>query len=192
MCRLVQGSTTAGTVSFCSSRSRRPLPTAWECPGQGGDAGGQAQLSRSCWAPSRQWVAVSPAPLSPSALQEGQAEEPASVLRPPAGGGWRGCSSCAVPKCQTQGRMELAVPRGPRCGSSQPPPQPRPAPSEHCAVSHLRPHSPRSASRPKAKSGLSRTQSECPWQSFPSPQGPWWKGGSCPALGRGGTGAPES
>ena len=72
------------------------------------------------------------------------------------------------------------------------PPPPHPAPSERCAASHLRPHSPRSASRPKAKSGLSRTQSECPWQSFPSPRGPWWKRGSCPALGRGATGAPES
>lgn len=72
------------------------------------------------------------------------------------------------------------------------PPPPHPAPSERCAASHLWPHSPRSVSRPKAKSGLSRTQSECPWQSFPSPWGPWWKWGSCPALGRGATGAPES
>lgn len=155
--------------------------------------------SRSCWARSPQWVAVPPAALSPSALQEGQAEEPA--LSSGRQLGWvEQVQPRAVPKSpqkpqglqpETWGRTEPAVPPG---ASVWPLPAARPAPHtpERCAEPHLRPPSPRSTSRPKAKSGLSRTQwSECPWQSFPPP-GDLGGGGSCPALGRGGTGAPES
>lgn len=133
MCRVVQGATTAGTVSFCSSRSRIPLPTAWECPGQGGDAGGQAQLSRSCWASSLQWVTVSPAPLSPSALQEGQAEEPAPVLRPPAGGWWSGCSPVLSPSVRPRAGWIRQCLEG--LGAAPPS---RPTPTPPCPLRALR------------------------------------------------------
>lgn len=113
-------------------------------------------------------------------------------------GGWSRCSPVLSPslprnhKASSQRRgagWSQQCRQGLKCSPSQPPASP-PTPSEHCAEPHLRPPSPRSASRPKAKSGLSRTHwSECPWQSFlpPGDLGGW---GVVSSFGEGRCGSP--
>ncbi|CAI9178403.1 unnamed protein product, partial [Rangifer tarandus platyrhynchus] len=103
-----------------------------------------------------------PVPVGPTG-RTGRGTSP--VLRPPTGVGGAGAAPCCP-----QGSPETTRPPVRDAGQdgassavrgfsvappSRPPP---PTPSEHCAEPHLRPPSPRSASRPKAKSGLSRTQ----------------------------------
>ena len=97
-------------------------------------------------------------------------------------GGWSRCSpvlSPSLPRYHKASSQRRGAGWSQQClrGLSVAPPSrpPPPTPSERWAEPHLRPPSPRSVSRPKAKSGLSRTQwSECPWQSFPPPAFPWW------------------
>ena len=157
---LPRGQDRAGAVFFTSPGSGPLSPTPRECQVKGETQEDQHSCPTAAGHWSLGWVTrfiCSPVPTGP-ARKYGQRSWP-PFLRPP-GDRWCKYRPHAVPKSPQKPHGLQPVPRG--------------GPLEDRTVPHLRPLSPRSSSRPKAKSGLSRAQrSECPRQPLaPSPAVP--------------------